>query len=71
MMLSGQIMEISELESPGNIAYFLYIRQAYKPHTAIPTRQELLIRNPHYLIKLELEKLERRKGMARFKLRED
>jgi hypothetical protein len=64
-------MVISELESPGNIAYFLYIQQAYKPHTAIPTRQELLIRNPHYIIKRELEKLETRKGVARFKLREE
>jgi hypothetical protein len=71
MIVSGQTMVISELESPGNIAYFLYIQQAYKPHTAIPTRKELLIRNPHYLIKRELEKLETRKGMARYKLRED
>lgn len=70
-MLSGQTMVISELESPANIAYFLYIQRAYGPHTEIPTREELLLRNPNYLIKVELEKLERKKGIARYRLKED
>jgi hypothetical protein len=46
------------------------MQQAYKPHTSIPTRQELLIRNPQYLIKRELDKAERSKGLKRFYLQE-
>jgi len=57
-------------QSPGNVAYFLYMQQAYKPHTDIPSREELLIRNPQYLIKRELDKAERSKGLKRFYLQE-
>ena len=57
------------LDSPGNLAYYLYIQQAYKPHTDIPTREELLDRNPQYLAKQKAEKKETAKGPARYFLR--
>ena len=57
------------LNSPGEVAYYLYLQQAYKPHTDIPTREELLDRNPLYLVNLKKEKKETAKGPARYFLR--
>ena len=57
------------LNSPGEIAYYLYLQKAYKPHTDIPTREELLDRNPQYLAKQKAEKKETAKGPARYFLR--
>ena len=57
------------LNSPGNVAYYLYIQQAYKPHTDIPTREELLARNPLYPVKQKAERKETAKGPARYFLR--
>jgi hypothetical protein len=57
------------LDTPGKVAYYLYIQQAYKPHTDVPTREELLDRNPGYLINLKKEKKEAAKGMSRYFLK--
>jgi len=57
------------LDTPGKVAYYLYLQQAYKPHTDIPTREELLERNPGYLANLKKEKKEAAKGMKRYFLK--
>ena len=54
------------LDTPGKVAYYLYIQQAYKPHDDIPTKEELRDRNPQYLVKLKKEKKERAKGMVKY-----
>jgi hypothetical protein len=48
--------------------YLEYIRQAYRPHDEIPTREELIARNPQYFDKLKKEKAEAAKGMVRYYL---
>ena len=58
-------------ESPDNIAFFLRLQQAYSSHTAIPTTKELKERNPEYIIWRALEKIEKKKGLARYYLREE
>ena len=57
------------LNSPEEVAYYLYLQQAYKPHTDIPTREELLVRNPQYLLNLKKEMVERTKGPTRYFLK--
>jgi hypothetical protein len=56
-------------KTPWEIAYYLYLQQAYKPHTDIPTREELLDRNPGYLVRVKKEKKEAAKGMRRYFLK--
>ena len=56
-------------KTPWEVAYYLYLQQAYKPHTDIPTREELLDRNPGYLVKVKKEKKEAAKGMRKYFLR--
>ena len=53
-------------KTPWEVAYYHYIKQAYKPHDEIPTKEELRARNPQYLVKLEKEKKEAAKGMTRY-----
>jgi hypothetical protein len=61
-----------ELDSPSNIAYYLYIQQAYKPHSAIPRRKELLKTNAeYYYLKTKEEREERQQGLTRFFLNDN
>ena len=55
-------------ESLDNITFYLYLQQAYKEHSAIPTVIELRERNPHYKEMRKLEKMEKQKGISRYKL---
>lgn len=55
-------------ESANNIAYYLYLQQAYRPHDPIPTTQQLKDDNPHWKEWRRLEKEERQKGISRYKL---
>lgn len=57
-------------ESADNIAFYLYLQQAYKPHDPIPTTQQLKENNPHWKEWRRLEKEERAKGIHRYKLPE-
>jgi len=55
-------------ESANNIAYYLYMFQAYRPHDSIPTTQQLKENNPHWKEWRRLEKEEKKKGISRYKL---
>jgi len=54
------------IDTPGKANYFHYIQQAYKPHDEVPTKEELLARNPQYLDKLRKERAEAAKGMVKY-----
>jgi hypothetical protein len=57
-------------QTPPNIAYFLYIQRAYKPHTRIPNLVKLRERNPDYKERFRLEREERKKGLERYYLKD-
>ena len=57
-------------QTPANLAYFLYIQRAYKPHTRIPNLIKLRERNPDYKERFRVEREERKKGLERYYLKD-
>jgi ribosomal protein L33 len=65
-MISDLTYKSIDSQSLCNIAYFLYLQSAYKKHTRIPTRRELMKRNPEYIIKRNEQNDDKKLGIKRY-----